>query len=95
MHALFFCLLAAAVLVGLAAAPAWAYVGPGAGLGLLGAFWTLLVATVAAIGFLVMWPLRRRLRRTDRRDAVVERQPGARASDAANAALRDVDRPAG
>jgi hypothetical protein len=93
MHTLF-CLLAAAALAGLVAEPAWAYVGPGAGLGLLGAFWTLLVAILAAIGFLVMWPLRRHLRRADRRDTRVERQPGEHGSDATNAALRDINRPA-
>jgi membrane protein implicated in regulation of membrane protease activity len=92
MHTLF-CLLAAAALVGLAAEPAWAYVGPGAGLSLLSAFWTLLVATLAAIGFLVMWPLRRRLRRADGQDALVQPQRSERDSDATNAARRDIDRP--
>ena len=92
MHTLF-CLLAAAALVGLAAEPASAYVGPGAGLSLLGAFWTLLVAILAAIGFLVMWPLRRRLRRADRRDPLVQPQPGERGPDATHAALREIDRP--
>ncbi len=43
----------------LAASPALAYVGPGAGITMLGALWGLIVAVVAAIAFLVMWPLRR------------------------------------
>lgn len=42
---------------------AHAYVGPGAGLSLLGALWALLVAVGAAIVFLVAWPLRRMRRR--------------------------------
>jgi hypothetical protein len=38
---------------------AGAYVGPGAGLGLLGALWGLLLAVGAALAFLILWPLRR------------------------------------
>jgi membrane protein implicated in regulation of membrane protease activity len=53
----------AAMLVTVAAEPAWSYIGPGAGLSLIGAFWTLLMAIFAAVGFLVVWPLRRLVRR--------------------------------
>lgn len=42
--------------------PAQAYIGPGAGLSLLGALWGLLVAVVAAVGFIVFWPIRKMLR---------------------------------
>ena len=42
--------------------PALAYVGPGAGLSLLGAFWGLLVAVLAAMAFLVVYPVRRMIR---------------------------------
>jgi hypothetical protein len=52
-----------ATLVGSSAGPAFAYVGPGAGLGLLGAFWALLTAVVSSLAFLVIWPLRNALRR--------------------------------
>jgi membrane protein implicated in regulation of membrane protease activity len=45
------------------AAPAFAYVGPGAGLSLLGALWGLLLALLAAIGFVLGWPVRRWLSR--------------------------------
>jgi hypothetical protein len=40
-----------------------AYVGPGAGLSLLGALWALLVAVGTAVIFVVAWPIRRLLRR--------------------------------
>lgn len=51
---------------------AFAYVGPGAGLSLLGALWALLLALGTALLFVVAWPLRRLLRR----------RRGARAHDA-------------
>ena len=55
-------ILAAALTVGVTL-PAAAYIGPGAGLSLLGAFWGLLVAVAAALGFVIMWPIRRLFRR--------------------------------
>jgi hypothetical protein len=50
----------------LAASPAVAYVGPGAGLTLLGALWGLVVAVVLSVGFILLWPIRRMLRRNKR-----------------------------
>ena len=38
---------------------AQAYVGPGAGLSLLGALWGLVAALGAAVLFVVLWPIRR------------------------------------
>jgi membrane protein implicated in regulation of membrane protease activity len=46
----------------LVATPAMAYVGPGAGLSLLGAFWGLLVAILAALAFVIVYPVRRMMR---------------------------------
>lgn len=43
----------------LGVAPALAYVGPGAGLTLLGALWGLIAAIVMTVGFVLLWPLRR------------------------------------
>src|SRR5690606_4232719 len=42
---------------------AQAYIGPGAGLSLLGALWALVVALGAALVFVCAWPIRRLLRR--------------------------------
>lgn len=44
------------------AGPALAYIGPGAGLSLLGALWAVGAAILAAMLFLLLWPLRRLLR---------------------------------
>lgn len=56
----------------LIAPPAIAYVGPGAGLTLLGALWGLIAAVVVSVGFILIWPLRRLMRRN--RQAVTDRQ---------------------
>lgn len=53
----------AAGLLLLYTAPADAYIGPGAGLSLLGALWALIVAVAAALGFLVLWPFRQAMKR--------------------------------
>ena len=59
----------------LAAAPAFAYVGPGAGLTLLGALWGLIVAVVLSLGFILLWPLRRLIRRNKQVCATTDPQP--------------------
>lgn len=56
-------LIAMAALACLVAEPAYAYIGPGAGLSLIAAFWALVTAIVASLGFLLLWPFRHRLRR--------------------------------
>ncbi|MGE0117757.1 MAG: hypothetical protein AB7S71_00925 [Dongiaceae bacterium] len=58
--------VAAAALV-LLPATAFAYVGPGAGLTMLGALWAVLLALFAAMFFLVAWPVRRMLRQVRHR----------------------------
>ena len=58
----------------LAAAPAFAYVGPGAGLTLLGALWGLVVAVVLSVGFILLWPVRRLLRRNKQVSATSDRR---------------------
>ena len=36
----------------------FAYVGPGAGIGLLGALWGLIVGVILALGIILIWPIR-------------------------------------
>ena len=55
--------IAITILAAFAAEPAWAYIGPGAGLSMLAAFWALLTAVLASIGFLILQPVLRRIRR--------------------------------
>lgn len=59
----------------LAASPALAYVGPGAGLTLLGALWGLILAVVVSVGFILLWPIRRMIRRNKQVCQTGERQP--------------------
>ena len=54
---------AAALFAVLMAPAAFAYVGPGAGLGLLGAIFAIIAAAVASLVGLVLWPIRRLLRK--------------------------------
>lgn len=49
------------------ASPAAAYVGPGAGLGVLWAFWALVIAVCSALMFVLLWPLRRMFKRSKSR----------------------------
>lgn len=75
MRSIALALLATLGVVGMAA-PAAAYVGPGAGLSLVGAFWGLAVAVLAALGFIILWPLRRLFRRNRPRPAAAEAGAG-------------------
>ncbi|MGH6898989.1 MAG: hypothetical protein ACREJ5_20990 [Geminicoccaceae bacterium] len=56
--------------------PALAYVGPGAGITMLGALWGVLVAILLALGAVVYLPIRTMLRkRRQRRPDAVTRAP--------------------
>lgn len=72
--------LACAVL--LLPAAAHAYVGPGAGLSLLGALWALIVAVAAAVVFLFAWPIRRMRRRRREAEALAAPRAGLSTPDA-------------
>jgi hypothetical protein len=41
---------------------AWAYVGPGSGITLLGALWSVLAGVFIVLSTLILWPLRALLR---------------------------------
>lgn len=64
----------AAIAAGLLPTAAFAYVGPGAGLSLLGALWALLVAVGLAVAFVVAWPVRRMLRRRRQQQPQLRRE---------------------
>ena len=52
------------------------YIGPGAGLGLLGALIGLFLAVASAVGFIVLWPLRAMFRRRkENQRATAQRNP--------------------
>jgi membrane protein implicated in regulation of membrane protease activity len=55
--------LAALAATALAASPASAYIGPGAGISMLGALWAVIAGIVLAIAGLLIWPIRALLRR--------------------------------
>ncbi|QBQ56088.1 hypothetical protein [Nitrosococcus wardiae] len=65
-----------AAVLSIIAVPAQAYVGPGAGLSLLGALWALVAAIAAAVGFIVLWPIRKMMKRkAAEREASDKRTP--------------------
>lgn len=46
--------------------PAHAYIGPGAGVTMLGALWGVILAIIFAVGGLLIWPIRALLRHRKR-----------------------------
>lgn len=57
------------VLLILLAVPATAYIGPGAGISVLGSLLGILATIVVAIGAIVMWPLRKLLKKKRQKSA--------------------------
>ena len=51
---------------------ALAYVGPGAGISMLGALWGLIVGVVMAVGVILFWPIRIMLRKAKAKKADAE-----------------------
>lgn len=70
-------LLAIALLI---SAPAAAYIGPGAGISVLGSLLGILATIVVAIGAIVMWPLRKMLKK--RRQAAADNAQTSEEADA-------------
>ena len=65
-----------------ASGPAMAYIGPGAGITMLGALWGVIVAVVLALGAVLFWPIRALMRRRKKVAPAAEATP-------ANAAIRE------
>ena len=53
---------------------AFAYVGPGAGIGLVGALGGLIIAVIIAVAILLIWPIRMMLRK---KKAAAKQEPEA------------------
>ena len=71
-----------------AATPAHAYIGPGAGITMLGALWGVVVAVALALGAVLFWPIRVLLRRTRRRPSAAPAvTPTTTAASATSATL--------
>ena len=76
-------MVAFAIGMSLFATPAFAYIGPGAGITMLGALWGVVAAAVLAVAAVLLWPLRvlfRRRRRARARTADAQAQVSASAS---------------
>jgi hypothetical protein len=59
-------LLVASLCLIAAATPAFAYIGPGAGITMLGALWGVIVAVALAVGAVLFYPIRVIMRRFKR-----------------------------
>ena len=59
-------MVAIALALSLFATPAFAYIGPGAGITVLGALWGVVVAVVLAVAAVLLWPVRALFRRRPR-----------------------------
>ena len=49
-----------------------AYVGPGAGISMIGALWGLIIGVVMAVGVILFWPIRIMLRKMKANKAAAE-----------------------
>jgi len=84
---LFMVALPAAFIPGLALA----YVGPGAGISMLGAFWGLVVGIVMALGVILFWPIRMMMRKRKAAREEAENNAGGETAqtEAANSTATD------
>lgn len=64
------------VTVLLISTPAFAYVGPGAGITMLAALWGVLLAILAALGAVLYWPIKSMLNRKKKAKAEKAAQAG-------------------
>jgi hypothetical protein len=66
--------------------PAVAYIGPGAGISVLGSLLGILATIIVAIGAIILWPLRKFMKRRKTR---LESGPGTEASNRTDDSTRD------
>ena len=64
------------------AGTAAAYVGPGAGISVLGALWGLIIGVVMAVGVILFWPIRMMLRKAKANKAEAENNTASDSSAA-------------
>ena len=77
--------LAACAIITSLATPALAYVGPGAGITMLGALWAVIVAVVLAFGAVLFWPFRMLLRKWRKKPAGAAAEPELSPADSGKA----------
>jgi hypothetical protein len=83
--------IGAALILMLAPGLALAYVGPGAGISMLGALWGLIVGVVMAVGVILFWPIRIMLRKAKAKKANAEEISAAAADDATPDSIKPAD----
>jgi type VI protein secretion system component VasK len=83
-------LLTAALIFALTPALALAYVGPGAGISMLGALWGLIVGVLMALGVILFWPIRMLIRKMKANKVSTEEAAGT-ADDAAGSGSKQAD----
>ena len=84
-------LLTAALIFALTPALALAYVGPGAGISMLGALWGLIVGVVMALGVILFWPIRMMIRKMRANKANAEEATAGAADSAADSGNKTAD----
>ena len=70
------------------AGTASAYVGPGAGISVLGALWGLIIGVVMAVGVILFWPIRMMMRK---KKAEKEAKQAASNNDSADSDQQDAN----
>lgn len=75
-------------------APALAYIGPGAGITMLGALWGVVVAILLAVGAVLLWPIRILFRRRRKETAKTTDDTMAETSETKPSEAGDVNQSA-